>query len=184
VIVDVGGVGYDVKVPVSTFMAVGEVGGDVTLRIHTHVREDQIALYGFHTAFELSCFERLIDVSGVGPRLALAVLSGIEAEDLVHSVQRGDVARLTAIPGIGKKTAERITLELRDRLPLPAARVAAPGGAAGEPDMRADLVSALVNLGYPRPQVEKAVDRARAGVASPVFDATLRAALKELSSSP
>ena len=118
VILDVHGVGYDVAVPVSTFYAIGDPGGDVTLRVHTHVREDALALFGFRTTFELAVFERLIGISGIGPKLALAVLSGIEAADLVQAVQRGDVARLTRIPGVGKKTAERICLELKDRLPV------------------------------------------------------------------
>ena len=117
VVVDVNGVGYDVQVPLSTFYGLGEAGAAMALRIHTHVREDAIALYGFATALELELFERLIAVSGIGPKLALAVLSGIEPAELVKAVRRGDVARLTAIPGVGKKTAERIVLELKDRLP-------------------------------------------------------------------
>ena len=117
IIVDTGGVGYDVQVPLSTFYTLGEPGAALTLRIHTHVREDVIALYGFSTSLEQELFERLIAISGVGPKLALAVLSGIEPADLIRAVRLGDVARLTAIPGVGKKTAERIGLELRDRLP-------------------------------------------------------------------
>ena len=116
-VVDVQGVGYEVQVPLSTFYGPGDVGADVALRIHTHVREDALSLFGFATALELDLFERLIGISGVGPRLALAVLSGIEPPDLVRAVSGGDVVRLTRIPGVGKKTAERIVLELKDRLP-------------------------------------------------------------------
>ena len=112
-----GGVGYDVAVPLSTYYTLGEPGSDVALRVHTHVREDTLALYGFSTALELQIFERLIGISGIGPKLALAVLSGIDVADLVRAIQAGDVGRLTAIPGIGKKTAERIGLELKDKLP-------------------------------------------------------------------
>ena len=143
VIVDVQGVGYDVQVPVSSFYGMAEPGGDISLRVHTHVREDTIALFGFSTALELQLFERLIAVSGIGPKLALAVLSGIEPDDLIQAVQRADIARLTAIPGVGKKTAERIALELKDRLGAIAQTVeASPAGT-----LRDDLVSALVNLG-------------------------------------
>src|SRR4026208_1419067 len=116
-IVDAGGVGYDVQVPLSTFYVLGEPGTPVTLRIHTHVREDVIALYGFATPLELNLFERLIGINGSGPKLALAVLSGIEPADFVRAIRTQDVARLTAIPGIGQETAGRIRPELKDRLP-------------------------------------------------------------------
>ena len=116
IIVDVQGVGYEVHVPLSTFYDAGEPGADITLRVHTHVREDALQLYGFLTLLEQQVFERLIGISGIGPRLAISVLSGIDPRDLVGAVQRGDVARLTTIPGIGRKTAERIVLELKDRL--------------------------------------------------------------------
>ncbi len=131
VVVDVGGVGYDVAVPLSTFYGLGEPGADVALRVHTHVREDALALYGFATTLELDLFDRLISISGIGPKLALAVLSGIEPSDLIGAIERGDLARLTAIPGVGKKTSERIVLELRDRLPRVQTAAAASGGAAG-----------------------------------------------------
>ena len=117
IVVDVNGVGYDVSVPLSTFYGLGEPGVDVALRIHTHVREDALSLYGFATLIEQELFERLISVSGIGPKVALAVLSGIEPQELVRAIERGDHARLTAIPGVGKKTSERIVLELKDRLP-------------------------------------------------------------------
>lgn len=180
-VVDVGGVGYEVLVPLSTYYRVAEAGSDVALRIHTHVREDTIALYGFWTAFEQQIFERLIGVSGIGPKLALAVLSGIEPADFARAVQYGDIARLTAIPGVGKKTAERICLELKDRLPVagqPEPEAIEGGPAAG--DLRRDLLSALLNLGYHRPLAEKAVDGALARAGSTSFEVVLKQALREL----
>jgi Holliday junction DNA helicase RuvA len=116
VLVDVNGVGYEVFIPLSTFYEVGDEGAEVALRIHTHVREDALQLFGFLTVLERQMFERLITVSGIGPKLAIAVLSGLETRDLLAAVQRADIARLTTIPGVGKKTAERIVLELKDRL--------------------------------------------------------------------
>jgi Holliday junction DNA helicase RuvA len=183
VIVDVGGVGYDVAVPLSTFYTAGEAGVEICLRVHTHVREDQLALFGFATALELTVFERLIAISGIGPKLALAVLSGIEPRELIAALQRGDVTRLTRIPGVGKKTAERIVLELRDRLPK-AMEAAASGAPAPTADdtLRDDLISALTNLGYHRPAIENALDRLLHNRHDDVrFEDVLRAALKELS---
>jgi holliday junction DNA helicase RuvA len=177
VIVDVQGVGYEVQVPVSSFYGMAEAGGDIALRVHTHVREDTIALFGFSTALELQLFERLIAVSGIGPKLALAVLSGIEPDDLIHAIQRADVVRLTAIPGVGKKTAERIVLELKDRLTAFAQTVEALPGSS----LRDDLVSALLNLGYHRPALEKAVDAALNEDANAAFEVALRRTLKRLS---
>ena len=181
-IVDAGGVGYDVQVPLSTFYVLGELGTAVTLRIHTHVREDAIALFGFATPLELTLFERLIAISGIGPKLALAVLSGIEPADFIKAIRSQDVARLTAIPGIGKKTAERIGLELKDRLP---ATLTAPGpeGAAPtrpEDQLRDDLLSALVNLGYQRPLAERAIDTVLQRSNGAGFEAALREVLKGL----
>jgi Holliday junction DNA helicase RuvA len=159
-VVDVSGVGYVVLVPLSTFYVVGEAGGSVSLRIHTHVREDVIALYGFATPLEHDVFERLIGISGIGPKLALAVLSGIEPAELIKAVRQQDVARLTAIPGIGKKTAERISLELKDRLPSALTPAGQPVPAATPEDqLRTDLVSALLNLGYQRPAAERAIGK-------------------------
>jgi Holliday junction DNA helicase RuvA len=182
VVVDVNGVGYEVFVPLSTFYALPEPGGsaDVALRVHTHVREDALLLYGFATALELDLFERLIGVSGIGPKVALAVLSGIEPPDLVRAIEVGDVGRLTAIPGVGKKTSERIVLELKDRLPkaVPAG-AAAEGGSIRGP-VRGDVLSALVNLGYHRPLAEKAVDAAMQGAPDDGFEPTLKRALREL----
>jgi Holliday junction DNA helicase RuvA len=180
VVVDVGGVGYDVAVPLSTFYGLADAGGEVSLRVHTHVREDAISLFGFATPLELDLFERLIGISGIGPKVGLAVLSGIEPMELIGAIERGDLARLTAIPGVGKKTSERIVLELKDRLPK--ARVApVTAGAGGAPVLRDDLLSALMNLGYHRPLAEKAVDAALAAAGRDAgFERTLKQALREL----
>ena len=179
-IIDVQGVGYDVQVPVSTFYQAGEPGGVVTLRIHTHVREDQIALFGFATALEHDLFERLIGVNGIGPKLALSVLSGIESADFIRAVEQGDVARLTRIPGVGRKTAERMTLELRDRLPKSGDTTPAPATAIDGP--RGDVVSALVNLGYQAAAVDKAVAAVvKDAAADTTFEDLLRRALRQLS---
>ena len=181
VIVDVQGVGYDLQVPLSTFYVVGELGAAITLRVHTHVREDVIALYGFATSLEQELFERLISISGIGPKLALSVLSGIEPPDLVRAIKAQDVARLTAIPGVGKKTAERIGLELKDRMPqsLQAAADTLKPPAA-EDQLRDDLLSALVNLGYQRVPAEKAIDRELQRTPDAVFEDALRAVLRAL----
>jgi Holliday junction DNA helicase RuvA len=179
VIVDVGGVGYDVLVPLSTFYGCGDPGSKIALRIHTHVREDQLALYGFATEIEQAMFEKLIAVSGIGPKLGLSVLSGIEAGELAGAIQRNDVARLTAIPGVGKKTAERICVELRDRLPK-----ALPQAPASPADaLREDLVSALANLGYHRQAIDKVLDKVLSASAKATarFEDALRSALKGLS---
>jgi Holliday junction DNA helicase RuvA len=178
IVVDVGGVGYDVAVPLSTFYTVGEPGARVALRIHTHVREDQLQLFGFGTALELTLFERLISVSGIGPKVALSVLSGIEPEQLVRAIRSGDVARLVKIPGVGKKTAERLVVELRDRLPEVAA--AEPDAPAGGDELRADLLSALGNLGYQRATVEKTVDKVLEAADPRVFESVLRQVLRDL----
>jgi Holliday junction DNA helicase RuvA len=178
-VVDVGGVGYDVQVPLSTFYAAGDAGDRVTLRIHTHVREDAIQLFGFLTPLELQLFQRLIAVSGIGPRVALGVLSGIEPADLLRAIREADVARLTRIPGVGRKTAERLVVELRDRLPREGegdepAEVE-PGG-----DVRDDVLSALVNLGYQRSTVEKTVDKVLRAESERDFEPLLRAVLKAM----
>ena len=182
VIVDVNGVGYDVHVPLSTFYEMAEPGAEIALRIHTHVREDALLLYGFATVLELQIFERLLSVSGIGPKLALAVLSGIEPNELVSAIRTANVARLTGIPGIGKKIAERIGLELKDKMAsfLPAEI----GGARRRPRRATrcvtDVLSALMNLGYHRPLAERAVDAALRKSAGSTFETTLKNALREL----
>jgi holliday junction DNA helicase RuvA len=184
IVVDVNGVGYEVFVPLSTFYGLGEPGADLSLRTYTHVREDALTLYGFATTLEQELFERLIGVSGIGPKLSLAVLSGIEPHELMRAIERGDLARLTAIPGVGKKTAERIVLELKDRLPRAATAPAAAGAVATAASVaRDDVLSALVNLGYHRPLAEKAVDAAIKTLGSSPdagFERTLKTALREL----
>jgi len=181
IILDVSGVGYEVHVPLSTYYEIGEVGSDVSLRVHTHVREDTLQLFGFLTPLEQLLFQRLIAISGIGPKLAVAVLSGIDSRELVVAVQRADVARLTRIPGVGKKTAERMVLELKDRLkdvaPAPEAEGAQPS--TGD-RLRNDLISALENLGYHRPLAEKAVDASHTSDGGATFEDALRSALREL----
>ena len=160
VVVDVGGVGYRVAIPLSTFYRLGAVGDEVELLIHTQVREDVLALFGFLTAAEQALFERLIAVSGVGPRLAVSILSGIEAPDLVAALRTSDVARLTRIPGVGRKTAERLVVELKDRMAGLEAATAEPAAEAAPSSAKDDLVSALVHLGYSRPEAERGAERA------------------------
>jgi holliday junction DNA helicase RuvA len=178
IVVDVNGVGYDLSVPLSTFYGLGEPGSEIALRIHTHVREDALLLYGFATRLEQDLFERLIGISGIGPKVALAVLSGIEPPELVRAIERGDLARLTAIPGVGKKTSERIVLELKDRLPRPT--IAAAGAPSEAPALRDDVLSALINLGYHRPLAERAVEAAVKATPGGDFERTLKQALREL----
>ena len=181
VIVDVSGVGYDVHVPLSTFYEMAEPGEEIALRIHTHVREDALLLYGFATPLELQIFERLISVSGIGPKLALAVLSGIEPNELVSAIRTANVARLTGIPGIGKKIAERIGLELKDKMAsFVAAEMAASHTSAAGETLRDDVLSALMNLGYHRPLAERAVDSAIKKSTGSTFESVLKYALREL----
>ena len=180
VIVDVAGVGYDVLVPLSTFYVVGDDGSEVSLRVHTHVREDQIALFGFVTALELSMFERLIAVNGIGPKLALSVLSGIEPRDLVTAIQRADIARLTRIPGVGKKTAERIVVELRDRMPKAVESETTGVAPVATDALRDDLLSALANLGYHQQAIDKVLEKVLKDKDPLKFEDALRGALREL----
>jgi len=179
VLVDVGGVGYLVHIPLSTFYALGDLHSNVTLLIHTQVREDAISLYGFLSSREKHLFELLISASGVGPVLALKILSGMSVDDLVPAIRAGDLVRLTRIPGVGRKTAERMVVELRDKLaameaPEGARQPAAVTGTAG------DVVSALLNLGYEQRAAEHAVERAGKNGAADSFEALLRAALQQL----
>jgi holliday junction DNA helicase RuvA len=168
-IVDVGGVGYDVAIPLSTFYELGEVGAPVQLRIYTHVREDSLQLFGFKTARERELFLQLISVSGVGPGLAIKLLSGMNADEMVASIRTNNLARLVAIPGVGRKTAERLVVDLRDKiaaLSSPAleeefaAKSAAAGAPTSEDSIRNDALSALANLGYQKSAAEKAVTKA------------------------
>jgi Holliday junction DNA helicase RuvA len=171
-IVETAGVGYDITISVPTFSELPPAGGEVSLHIHTHVREDQIALYGFLRFEEKQLFEKLITVSGIGPKLAVTILSGMPAEDMVNAIRGNDIARLTKIPGIGRKTAERMVLELRDKLPpvgTDQVHVVPSLSAVQE-----DVLSALVNLGYQRAAAEKALTSVEQNGA---FDAMFRAAL-------
>jgi len=178
-VLDVAGVGYEVTIPLGTFRVLGEPGARVELHVHTHVREDTLALFGFATRLEKELFVRLLAVNGVGPKTAVALLSGLGAEPLVEAVRRRDIRRLSGAPGIGRKTAERIALDLADRLESLAApdrRDAAPGG------MKEDLVSALVNLGYNARAASEAATGALDGAPSePPFEDLLRRALRTLS---
>ncbi|MGH9672702.1 MAG: Holliday junction branch migration protein RuvA [Bryobacteraceae bacterium] len=179
VIVETGGVGYELMVPVSTFTALPPAGGQVALRVHTHVREDVLALYGFATAEEKSLFERLISVSGIGPRLAVTVLSGLPVEDLIQAIRGGQIEHLVRIPGVGKKTAERIVVELRDKLELLAPARGAIAEAGPEPGgIERDVLSALVNLGCQRAMAETAIRKARAAGAPLEFEPLFRRAME------
>jgi Holliday junction DNA helicase RuvA len=173
VVVEVNGVGYEVFVPLTTFTAMPENGAEVSVDIYTHVREDIIALYGFSSRQERRVFERLISISGIGPRLAVTILSGGSVEGLVGAIRRGDLARLTAIPGVGKKTAERIVIELRDKLQDVTEE-------APKPTVEVDVMSALENLGYPRAMVEAAVRRAVDGDTEASFEVLFKRTLQIL----
>jgi Holliday junction DNA helicase RuvA len=178
-IVETGGVGYDVAISVPTFSDLPAAGAEVALHIHTHVREDLIALYGFLRPSEKALFEKLITVSGIGPKLAITILSGMAADEMVGAIRGNDVVRLTRIPGIGKKTAERMVLELRDKLPETGSAVttAAPAMSAVEED----VLSALVNLGYQRAVAERALAVASKNGKGGTFDALFREVLGALS---
>ena len=180
VLVDVGGVGYLVQVPLSTYAALGELHTEVTLLIHTHVREDALSLYGFLSSREKHFFEMLLSASGVGPSLALKILSGMSVEELVPAIRGGDLARLTKIPGVGRKTAERIVVELKDKLDAVTVEVERPA-ASSPAGIEADVVSALVNLGYEVRAAEGAVAEARRENGAGNFEKLLRASLQSLS---
>lgn len=188
VIIDVGGVGYDVTIPVSTFYELGEPGGDVSLKIHTHVREDALQLFGFWTSREKELFLKLTSVSGVGPKLAITMLSGMPAGELINAITTDDHARLTSIPGVGRKTAERVVVELRDKLAVislearEAERAAARDLPAGEAAVRDDTISALMALGYPKAIAERAVSFALREEGERTIEAVLKRALRRLSS--
>jgi holliday junction DNA helicase RuvA len=177
-VVETGGVGYDVTISVPTFSDLPGIGSEVALHIHTHVREDLIALYGFLRPAEKQLFEKLITVSGIGPKLAITILSGMAADEMVGAIRGNDIARLTRIPGIGKKTAERLVLELRDKLPP-----AGVGEAPAAPVMTAieeDVLSALVNLGYQRAAAERALASVAKSRKDGSFEAMFRNTLAAL----
>jgi Holliday junction DNA helicase RuvA len=176
VIVDTGGVGYAAAIPLSTYFKLGEVGGPVELLIHTHVTDDSLALFGFAAQEEKDTFLRLIAISGIGPKLAMNILSGIEPADLEEAIRKSDIARIALVPGIGKKTALRITMELQDKLEKKEKLLASKGSPERE-----DLISALLNMGFRRKETEQVVDQA-VGAEKPGtgFEKLLRECLKRL----
>jgi len=175
-ILEVGGVGYDVTIPISTFSQLPDAGVETKLRVYTHVREDILALYGFLTVDEKNLFEKLIGVSGIGPGLAIKVLSGMPAADLLTAIRRNELDKLVRIPGVGKKTAERMVLELRDKLPAPAGDEGIAQPTLSRLDE--DVLSALLNLGCSRPSAETAVRKARASGTPDEFEPLFRKALE------
>ena len=186
IVIDVGGVGYEVTIPVSTFYELGEVGEPVALRIHTYVREDAIQLFGFRTPREKELFLQLTSVSGVGPKLAITLLSGMPADELIPAIRTNNLAKLTGIPGIGKKTAERLVIELRDRMakmsgPETEQTFPATPLVAGYEAVRDDTVEALLTLGYQKAQAEKVVARVLQQETNQSIEHILRQSLKQLS---
>lgn len=189
VILDVAGVGYEVTIPVSTFYDMEEAGANVALRIYTHVREDALQLFGFRTARERELFLQLISVTGIGPKAAITMLSGMNADEIINSIRSNNLARLTSIPGVGKKTAERLVIELRDKinnLSSPALDETIATGASGDAPpsgdtLRDDALSALVNLGYQRAAAEKAVSTAMSEGGDLSVELLLRRSLRSLS---
>lgn len=188
-IVDVNGVGYEITIPVSTFYDLEEPGSNVQLRIYTHVREDALQLYGFKTARERELFLRLISVSGIGPKLGITLLSGMSADEMIASIRTNNLARLTLIPGVGRKTAERLVMELRDKVASLSsteleeelgAKTSAGAGVPSEDSMRSDVLSALVNLGYQRNSAEKAVASAMDEGGDISVELILRRSLRKL----
>jgi Holliday junction DNA helicase RuvA len=189
VILDVGGVGYEITIPVSTFYELEDPGATVQLRIYTHVREDALQLYGFKTARERELFMRLISVSGIGPKLGITLLSGMSADEMIASIRTNNLARLTLIPGVGRKTAERLVMELRDKVAALSspeleeelgARTAEGAPLPTEDSMRSDVLSALLNLGYQRSSAEKAVTAAMDEGGDVSVESILRRSLRKL----
>jgi holliday junction DNA helicase RuvA len=180
VIVDTGGVGYEVTIPVSAYSSLPETGTEVQLHIHTHVREDALLLFGFVSAADKALFEKLITVSGIGPKLAVTALGGLTAPDLAQAIREGSVEQLVRIPGVGKKTAERMVLELRDKLDLlpGIARAAAASAKSAFNTTEEDVISALSNFGASRASAEVAVSKARSAIEGNDFDGLFRRALK------
>src|SRR3954453_10343578 len=181
ILVDVGGVGYIVQVPLSTYAALGELHAEVTLLIHTHVREDAFSLYGFLSSREKHFFEMLLSASGVGPSLALKILSGMSVEELVPAIRNSDLGRLTKIPGVGRKTAERMVVELKDKLDAVTVEAAERPAGSSPAGVEADVVSALVNLGYDARAAEGAVSEAKRESGAKTFEQLLRTSLQVLS---
>lgn len=181
VVVDIQGVGYEVLIPFSTYYELGDSGEKVSLHIHTHVREDALALYGFRTAEEKKLFMELIQVSGIGPKLGVTILSGLPVAELVEAVSAADIARLSGIPGVGKKTAERMALEMKDKVLKLFPEMQETQARSGGGVVHKDVVSALVNLGYPRNKAEVAVSKVSSAEDPERFDVLLKKALKELS---
>jgi Holliday junction DNA helicase RuvA len=181
-IIDCHGVGYEVTIPVSTFSSLADTGREVSLRIHTHVREDALLLYGFATVEEKALFEKLISVSGIGPKLAITALSGLAAPELISAIREGAIEKLVRVPGVGKKTAERIVVELRDKLDLLGIAPKAVAAAAGTSlsAIEEDVVSALLNFGAQRPAAQAAVEKARKEVSNTDFEPLFRRALQFL----
>ena len=187
VILDVSGVGYEVSIPLSTFYELEDLGSNVQLRIYTHVREDALQLYGFKTARERELFLRLISVSGIGPKLGITLLSGMSADEMIASIRTNNLAKLTLIPGVGRKTAERLVMELRDKVTSLSVEAgeelgtkADTGAAPTEDSMRADALSALLNLGYQKNSAEKAVTAAMSETESVSVETILRSSLRKL----
>ena len=185
VIVDVGGVGYEVSIPLSTFYELGEVGDEVQLRIYTNVREDAIQLFGFHTARERDIYLKLISVQGIGAKSGIAMLSGMNADEIIAAIRTENLGKLTGIPGVGKKTAERLVIELRDKIGelakgVPAGVSTSAVGAMAADDVYEDALSALVNLGYQRAAADKALQQARNDGVEASVQKLLRAALQKL----
>ena len=188
VVVDVQGVGYEVTIPVTTFYDLEEAGAQVSLRIYTHVREDALQLFGFRTERERELFTLLISVSGIGPKSAVAMLSGMSADEIVTAIRTNNYARLTSIPGVGRKTAERLVIELRDKmaaLSSPALEQEIAAGASGaaqsEDALREDTLAALLQLGFPRPAAEKAIGGAMQEGGDLSVETLLRRSLRQLS---
>jgi Holliday junction DNA helicase RuvA len=188
VVIDVGGVGYEVTIPLSTFYDLTEIGSDVQLRIYTHVREDTLQLFGFKTSRERELFLRIISVSGIGPKLGITLLSGMSADEMIDAIKTNNLARLTLIPGIGRKTAERLVMELREKMAALAvtATEADEGGSTiptsepREDSVRSDALSALLNLGYQRSSAEKAIDSALGEGGDVTVESVLRRVLRKL----
>ncbi|NOT60985.1 MAG: Holliday junction branch migration protein RuvA [Acidobacteria bacterium] len=184
VIIDVHGVGYELTVPLSTFYDLGELGADVALRVHTHVREDALQLYGFRTDREKQLFLSVTSVTGIGPKLGITLLSGLSADELIRAIRDNNLAKLVAVPGVGKKTAERLVVELRDKMTkLSLTTPSEPVTSDYTPVANAvsdDIVSALVNLGYQKAAAEKAVANVFKENADASFETALRAALRTL----